>query len=67
MAKQSGRILNFIAWITGVLVSLSVGFAMIDGILTLPRWLGGGILAMIVGGIVVATTLLGVIMAIVQN
>ena len=64
MAKQSGKTLNFIAWLTGVLVSLSVGFAMINGTLSLPTWLGGNILAMIVGWIVVVTTLIGIIMVI---
>jgi len=66
MAKQ-GKVLNFIAWLTGVLVSLSVGFAMIDGILALPTWLGGVTLAMIVGWIVVITTVVSAIMAILQK
>ena len=50
MAKKSdiGKILNFVVWLTGVLVSLSVGFAMVSGTLTLPFWLGGNILATIV-------------------
>jgi hypothetical protein len=66
MAKQ-GKVLNFVAWLTGVLVSLSVGFAMIDGILTLPTWLGGATLAMIVGYIVVITTVVSAVMAILQK
>ena len=67
MGKQSGRVLNFIAWLTGVLVSLSVGFAMIAGTLSLPTWLGGGVLAMIVGWIVVITTLISAVMAILKE
>lgn len=67
MAKQSGKVLNFIAWLTGVLVSLSIGFAMIGGTLTLPSWLGGSVLALIVGWIVVLTTVVGAIMAILQQ
>jgi len=68
MAKQkSGVVLNFIAWLTGVLVSLSVGYAMIEGVLTLPTWLGGNILAMIVGWIVVITTLVGAVLAIINK
>ena len=48
--KQAGKVLNFVVWLTGVLVSLSVGFAMIDGTLTLPFWLGGNLgVPMIVG------------------
>lgn len=67
MAKQGGRVLNFIAWLTGVLVSLSIGFAMIGGTLTLPTWLGGGVLALIVGWVVVITTVIGAVMAILQK
>ena len=69
MAKKSdiGKILNFVVWLTGVLVSLSVGFAMVSGTLTLPFWLGGNILATIVGWIVVITTILSAILALVKN
>ena len=66
MAKE-GKVLNFIAWLTGVLVSLSVGFAMTDGILGLPAWLGGAILAKIVGWVVVITTLISAVMAILKR
>jgi len=67
MAKQGGRVLNFVAWLTGVIVSLAVGFAMIGGTLTLPTWLGGSVLAMIAGWVVVITTLLSVVMAILSK
>ena len=67
MAKQSGKVLNFIAWLTGVLVSLSVGFAMIDGTLSLPTWLGGNVMAMLVGWIVVITTVVSAVMAILRE
>ena len=67
MARQQGKVLNFIAWLTGVLVSLSVGFAMIDGILSLPTWLGGSTLATIVGWIVVITTIISAVMAILKQ
>lgn len=67
MAKTGGMVLNFVAWLTGVLVSLSVGFAMIDGILTLPTWLGGSTLAMIVGWVVVITTIVSAVLAIIQK
>ena len=72
MAKQKSKILNVIAWITGVVVSLVVGFGMIDGVLGLPGWLGGGTAAgqfivMAVGWIVVATTLISAIMAILEQ
>tara|TARA_Y100000034_G_C6807889_1_gene362901 strand:- start:25 stop:228 length:204 start_codon:yes stop_codon:yes gene_type:complete len=67
MAKKRSNILNFIAWITGVLVSLSVGFAMVDGILTLPSWLGGNTLALIVGWVVIVTTAISAVLAIIQR
>ena len=69
MAKNNyvGKVLNFVVWLTGVLVSLSVGFAMVSGTLTLPFWLGGNVLAMIIGWIVVVTTILSVAIALVRN
>ncbi|MEK6847956.1 MAG: hypothetical protein AABX50_02430 [Nanoarchaeota archaeon] len=67
MAKQSGKVLNFVAWLTGVLVSLSVGFAMIEGTLSLPTWLGGDVLAMLVGWVVVITTVVSAVMAILKE
>jgi len=67
--KKSGgkSILSFVAWLTGVLVSLAVGFSMIDGTLLLPAWLGGATVAMIAGWIVVVTTFLGVILAVLKK
>lgn len=74
MAKKgNGQVLNFVAWITGVLVSLSVGFAMagpsagVVRTLTLPWWLGGDLLAMIVGWVVVITTLVSAALAILNR
>jgi len=72
MAKKSSKILNVVAWITGAVVSLVVGFGMIDGVLGLPSWLGGGTVAgdfvvLAVGGIVVATTLVGAILAVLNQ
>lgn len=59
--------LSFIAWLTGVIVALSVAFGMIEGVLSLPRWLGGSTIAVIAGWIVVVTTILGVILGIVNH
>ena len=72
MAKQNSKILNAVAWITGIVVSLVVGFGMINGTLGLPSWLGGGTVAgdffvMAVGWVVVATTLVGAILAILKQ
>ncbi len=60
--KILGKILNFVAWMTGVLVSLAVAFGMIDGVLSI-RWIPQTI-TMVFGWIVVVTTLIGVIIGI---
>ena len=57
-----GKLLNFLIWLTGIVVSLAVGFGMIDGNLSI-RWIPLSV-TMIFGWIVVVTTLLGVILAI---
>lgn len=69
MAKGKGspKLLNFVMWLTGVLVSLSVGFGMIGGALSLPTWLGGSGLAMIVGWIVVITTALSAVLTLMKT
>lgn len=64
--KASSRVLNFVAWLTGIIVSLAIGFSMIGGTLTLPTWLGGSIVAMIAGWIVVITTALSAILTIIN-
>ena len=71
MAKKRGSgvktLLGFLAWLTGVVVSLSVGFAMIDKILTLPIYLGGTTVAMVAGWVVVITTAVSVVLAIINR
>ena len=72
MAKQSSGVLNLVAWFTGVVVSLVVGNAMIQGILRIPGWLGGttdaGLwIAMAIGWVVVVTTLVGAVMALIRR
>jgi len=64
--KEKGltRIMNFVTWLAGVLVSLSVGFSMIGGVLILPTWLGGEIMATITGWIVVISVFVGIVTAI---
>jgi predicted membrane protein len=63
MAKQSGKVLNFVAWLTGVIVSLAVGFALIGGTLAVPYI---GVVNVIAGWIVVITTIISAILVIVQ-
>ncbi len=71
MAKKGKfNLLSFVAWLTGVIVSLAVGSALADKILTVPSWLGGtlsdGIIAVIAGWIVIITTIIGVVLALVD-
>ena len=63
--KNSSKLLNFVAWLTGVLVSLAVGFGMIDKVLYV-RWIPT-VITVIAGWVVVITTLLGVILALVNQ
>lgn len=65
--KMVKKLFNFLAWVTGIIVSLSVGFAMIAGTLTLPSWLGGPTVAMVAGWIVVITTFLGILTALIKK
>lgn len=74
MAKKKPKFnaLNLIAWFTGVVVSLVVGFGMINETLGLPWWLGGGTYAgsmvvIVAGWIVVVTTLIGAVLAILNR
>ncbi|MBS3092566.1 hypothetical protein J4466_04060 [Candidatus Pacearchaeota archaeon] len=68
MAKSASlrKILSFVIWLTGIIVSLSVAFAMADGTLALPKWLGGEPIALIAGWVVIITTVLGVVLAIID-
>ena len=72
MAKQSGgsSVVGILAWFTGVVVSLVVGNAMIDKVLVLPTWLGGQAapwVAVAIGWIVVITTIVGAVMALLKR
>ncbi|MCK5149379.1 hypothetical protein KAJ87_00445 [Candidatus Pacearchaeota archaeon] len=65
MAKQNSKVLGIIAWITGIIVSLAVGFGMVDGVLTVR--LIPEIVTVVVGWIVIGTTLLSAILAILKK
>ena len=56
------KIVGLVMWIVGVLVSLAVGFGMIDGVLVV-MWIPE-IITAIAGWIVVIGTIIGVIIAI---
>ena len=69
MGKQVKKILDMVAWATGLIVSLAVGFAMIGGSLTIP-WLdsvGAGIVTIATGWIVVITTLISAVLAVLKQ
>jgi len=57
--RYKSRALNIVAWFTGVIVALAVGFGLIGGTLSVPYI---GIVNVIFGWLVIATTLVGVIM-----
>ena len=74
MAKQNAGhgVLGFVAWFTGVVVSLAVAFGLINGTLGLPTWLGGATavgmwVVWAVGWVVLVTTLVGAILAILKK
>ena len=58
---MANSIISVIAWIVGVIVSLAVGFALIDGTIAVPFI---GIVNIIAGWIVVIGAVISVIMAI---
>ena len=65
VGKKVTSLLNFVMWLTGVLVSLAVGFGMTGGTLTIdyiPL-----IVTQVAGWIVVATTLLSAVLALLKK
>tara|TARA_Y100000310_G_C20455862_1_gene703011 strand:- start:660 stop:860 length:201 start_codon:yes stop_codon:yes gene_type:complete len=65
VGKNIKGILNFVAWLTGILVSLAVGFAMIDGVIAV-RWIPE-VVTMVAGWIVVVSTALSAVLAILKQ
>ena len=61
MADALSKAISFVAWLTGVIVSLAVGNGLIVGTLAVPYL---GALNMIAGWIVVVLTIIGVVLAI---
>lgn len=65
MGKKVDMTLNFVVWLTGILVSLAVGFGMIGGTLTvlyIPL-----VVTQVAGWVVVITTLISAAMAILKQ
>lgn len=68
MAKGKGAlstVINLALWITGILVSLAVGFGMIDGVLSV-RWIPQGV-TVVAGWVVVILTLVSVLLEIIEQ
>lgn len=68
--KRSGGsalsgVVNLAVWLTGILVSLAVGFGMIDGVLAV-RWIPD-IVTQVAGWIVVILTLISIVLAIIDR
>ncbi|MDO8517515.1 MAG: hypothetical protein Q7S33_05315 [Nanoarchaeota archaeon] len=61
MAKADSGVLNIVVWLTGILVSLAVGFGMIYNTLTIP--ILPTIVTQIAGWIVVIGAIVSLIMA----
>jgi len=61
-ANAMGKTINFVAWLTGIIVSLAVGSALIDSTISAP--LVGTLVNVIAGWIVIVLTIVGVILAI---
>lgn len=70
--KGNSTVLSFLAWFTGVVVSLAVGNGMINNTLRLPAWLGGSsevgmVITSIIGWIVVITTIVSAVLAVINK
>ena len=67
MAKGEpiGKLLHLAAWITGILVSLAVGFGMVDGVLGI-RYLPA-MIAVIAGWVVVVLSIVSLVLAIAKK
>jgi hypothetical protein len=61
--KGTAKIAGILAWIVGVLVSLSVGAGMVNAVLTLETLYIPVIVTVVAGWIVIVGTILSVIMA----
>jgi hypothetical protein len=62
--QMLSKVVSFVAWLTGVLVALAVGFGMTDGGLAI-RWIPS-IVTVSAGWVVIATTIIGVVLAIID-
>ena len=67
MAKGGGTLgmlISLAVWLTGIIVSLAVGFGLKDGGLLVPKL---GVINVIAGWVVIILTLVSVILAIIHK
>jgi len=64
MGKELSKLVTLVVWLTGILVSLAVGFGMISKTLTIPYIQP---VVPIAGWIVVVLTITGVILSIINR
>jgi hypothetical protein len=55
--------ISFFAWMSGLLVSLVVGYALLNGPLTLPEVLGGNLFSNIMGWTIMGTAVFTVVLS----
>ncbi len=60
--RPVSNLVNLAAWLTGILVSLAVGFGMVGGALTIPYI--PEIITVVAGWIVVVLTIVSIVLAI---
>jgi len=63
--KPIANLVNLGAWLTGILVSLAVGFGMINEVLTIPSI--PEIVTVVAGWIVVILTIASIVLAIAER
>ena len=64
MGDALSKLVSIVTWLTGVIVALAVGFGLIDGGLAVPYI---GVVNVWAGWIVVILTIVGVVLAILDN
>lgn len=65
--RPLGKLVSLIVWLTGVLVSLAVGFGMVDGTLTASTLFIPVVVTQWAGWLVVVLTILSVVLAIAER
>lgn len=72
VTRPISTLIHLAVWLTGILVSLAVGFGMIDNgplnqVIPIISYIGNGIIMTVAGWIVVVLTLLSLILAVLHK